>query len=143
MIIIRLIFFFLVNLAALLVINQLVPGVELVTETSVLITTALIFTALNSYLRPLIRYFLTTFIILTLGLLGFAINAGTLYLLDFITENIPTQGTAFVITGANDMVYNDVMHKNSIYLEETSFELEHNSLQVAKESAGIYKIKLN
>jgi len=63
--------------------------------------------------------------------------------LDFITENIPTQGTAFVITGANDMVYNDVTHKNSIYLEETSFELEHNSLQVAKESAGIYKFKLN
>ena len=92
MIIIRLIFFFLVNLAALLVINQLVPGVELVTETSVLITTALIFTALNSYLRPLIRYFLTTFIILTLGLLGFAINAGTLYLLDFITKNISING---------------------------------------------------
>ena len=63
--------------------------------------------------------------------------------LDFISENIPTQGTAFVITGSNDMVYNDVTHKNSIYLEETSFELEHNSLQVAKESAGIYKIKLN
>jgi len=63
--------------------------------------------------------------------------------LDFISENIPTQGTAFVITGANDMVYNDVTHKNSIYLEETSFELEDNSLQVAKESAGIYKFKLN
>ncbi|MEE3227207.1 MAG: hypothetical protein VX253_14905, partial [Bacteroidota bacterium] len=63
--------------------------------------------------------------------------------LDFITEDIPTQGTAFMITGANDMVYNDVMHKNSIYLEETSFELEQNSLQVAKESAGIYKFKLN
>jgi len=40
-------------------------------------------------------------------------------------------------------VYNDVTHKNSIYLEETSFELEDNSLQVAKESAGIYKFKLN
>lgn len=63
--------------------------------------------------------------------------------LDFIKENIATQGTAFVITGANDMVYNDVTHKNSIYVEETSFELEHNSLQVAKESAGIYKFKIN
>ena len=43
----------------------------------------------------------------------------------------------------NDMVYNGVMHKNSIYLEEIPFELEQNSLQVAKESAGIYKFKLN
>ena len=89
---IRLIFFFLVNLLALMTINQLVPGVELITETSVLLATALIFTALNSYLRPLVKYFLTTFIILTLGLLGFAINAGTLYLLDFITENISING---------------------------------------------------
>ena len=92
MLIIRLIFFFLVNLLALMTINQLVPGVELITETSVLLTTALIFTALNSYLRPLVKYFLTTFIIITLGLLGLLINAGTLYLLDFITENISING---------------------------------------------------
>ncbi|RXG32645.1 alpha-L-arabinofuranosidase C-terminal domain-containing protein [Leeuwenhoekiella marinoflava] len=63
--------------------------------------------------------------------------------LDFLEQKIAQQGQAFIITGENDMVYNDVENKERIYLLEDAFTLQDNALRVRKESAGIYKFKLN
>ncbi|SFU52819.1 alpha-N-arabinofuranosidase [Pustulibacterium marinum] len=60
-----------------------------------------------------------------------------------LSENIATAGTAFIVQGANDMVYNDVAHQDNIYINETAVNIKNNSLQIPKESAGIYKFKIN
>lgn len=63
--------------------------------------------------------------------------------LDFLEQQIDDEGHAFIITGENDMVYNDVDGKERIYLLEEAFKVNNNSILIRKESAGIYKFKLN
>ena len=66
MFIIHIIFYFIANLAALLMLNQFVDGFEIIAQPANIISAALILTVLNTYIRPIIKYVLTTFIIITI-----------------------------------------------------------------------------
>lgn len=93
MIILRLIFYFLANLLALLVLSHYVNGFIIISNEFVnLITLAIIFTILNTYIRPIIKFILTPLVIVTFGLFSLIINAGILIILDFLSKNITING---------------------------------------------------
>lgn len=94
MLLFRLVFYFTANLIALLIISRFVAGFELAAQPANAIGAAVIFSLLNTYLRPLIKLIFAPFIIVTLGLFSLIINAGILYLLDIISENITISGLA-------------------------------------------------
>lgn len=97
----RLIFYFIGNIGALLILKNLVPNFEFVDYPIVnLFTVALLFTAINNIIRPAVKYLFTTFVIISLGLFSIIINATMLYLLDFLTENITINGLDSLIIGA-------------------------------------------
>lgn len=81
-----------INLIILLIINQLVTGFELANQPLSILSTAVVFTALNSYFRPILKVILSPLILITLGAFSLAINAGILYLLDIISDNISING---------------------------------------------------
>ncbi|MDN3594137.1 alpha-L-arabinofuranosidase C-terminal domain-containing protein [Zunongwangia endophytica] len=62
--------------------------------------------------------------------------------LNGISEKIVPSGKSFIISGENDMIYNDEDHKNRIKISEATIEVSENGLAIPKESAGIYKFKL-
>ena len=97
MFIIHIVFYFAANLIALLALDYFVPGFDLMADPQSFLTVVVIFTALNTIVRPLFKYLLTTFIIFSFGLLILAINAGTLILLDYLSENITINGTTALI----------------------------------------------
>lgn len=107
MFIIRTLFYFIANFLALLALEYFVDGFEIIAQPANLVGIAVIFTILNTYIRPILRYVFTTFIIITLGLFSLVINAGTLLFLDFLTENININGlepllySTIIITLAN------------------------------------------
>jgi len=100
MIILKTLFLWATNLFILILLNQIIPDFQLNKAASPLVITAVLFTAFNSYFRPLIRYFFTPVIILTLGLFGIAINAGLLWFLDFSTKNITIERTSSLVLAA-------------------------------------------
>jgi putative membrane protein len=94
----RLLIYFISNLGALLAIYYWVPGVWLSLDYYNLAVLAAIFTTLNLFLRPLIKLLLSPLVFLTLGLFSLVINAGLLYLLDYLSESI-------IITGLLPLAY--------------------------------------
>ncbi|MFH1759311.1 MAG: phage holin family protein [Patescibacteria group bacterium] len=108
--IIRPIFLFAANFVALLLLDYLITGFELAAEPANLIIITLVFTLLNSIIRPAVRYFLVTFLIFTFGLFSLIINAGVLVTLDFLLEGITINGLApliqstVVMTAANVII---------------------------------------
>ena len=108
MLILRLAFYFGANLLALLILDRYVAGFSIISSELVnLITLAIVFTILNTYIRPIIKFILTPFIIITFGLFSIIINAGILMLLDYFSENIiineltPLLYSAIIIAFAN------------------------------------------
>jgi len=108
MLILRLVFYFGANLLALLILDRYVTGFTIVSSELVnLITLAILFTILNTYIRPIIKFILTPFIIITFGLFSIIINAGILMVLDYFSENIiineltPLLYSAIIIAFAN------------------------------------------
>lgn len=98
MFLIRLIFYFAANLLALLILKKYVSGFDVIDYPfATLLNTAALFTVLNSLIRPLIKHFFTTFIIITLGLFTLIINAGLLLILDFTSKNITINGLGSLI----------------------------------------------
>ena len=63
--------------------------------------------------------------------------------LDGISESIATSGESFIISGENDMVFNDEENKERISITEAGIEISENAIEIPKESAGIYKFKVN
>ncbi|WBL24108.1 alpha-L-arabinofuranosidase C-terminal domain-containing protein [Zunongwangia sp. HGR-M22] len=63
--------------------------------------------------------------------------------LDGISESIATSGESFIISGENDMVYNDEENKERINITEADIKISENTIEIPKESAGIYKFKVN
>jgi putative membrane protein len=64
-----------------------------------LLIAAGIFTLINLYIRPLIKMILSPVVVLTLGLFTLVINAGMLYLLDILSENVTITSTESLIYG--------------------------------------------
>lgn len=94
----KLFFFFFSNLVALLAADYFVAGFEIAPGFANYLTAAAILTLINIFIKPLIKFILTPFIILTLGLGIILVNALTLYLLDFFSEQI-------TITGISTLIY--------------------------------------
>jgi putative membrane protein len=98
----RLIFSFFSNLIALILAGQLIAGFEISADFVNLLIAAGVFTIINLYIRPLVKFFLSPLVILTLGLFSLVINAGMLYLLDILSENV-------TITGIEALAYGTLL----------------------------------
>ncbi len=102
---------FVANGIGLYLAHQFVPNVfvSLVLEQFALIT--LLLTLINLTLRPIVKLVLTPVIIITLGLGSILINAGMLYLLDFLLASITIEGfVALIITTIVISMVNLVIH---------------------------------
>lgn len=106
----HLIIAFISNFIAILTAVYLVAGFTVQpTPKDYLIVTALL-TALNVFLRPVLKFILTPVIILTLGLFTLVLNAALLYGLDYFSESLTITGlkplayATLVITAINFIV---------------------------------------
>lgn len=100
----------LVNGLALLVAAHFIPGFKLTSDLKEVAVIALILTALNFILKPVLKLILGPIIILTLGLGLFFVNAIVLYILDILTKNltietIPALIFASLIVGAVNFIF--------------------------------------
>ena len=93
----KLIFFLFSNLMALLLVDYFVEGVNIIPGFINFLTAAAILTLINIFIRPLIKLVLTPIIILTLGLGIILVNALTLYILDFFSNEITIIGITALI----------------------------------------------
>ena len=104
----RLTFFLLLNFAILFIAGTFITGFsagggsssggEISVNFVNLMIAAAIFTLINFYIRPLVKFVLSPIVFLTLGLFTIAINAGMLRLLDILSENV-------TITGIEPLIY--------------------------------------
>jgi putative membrane protein len=85
------------NAVALAVVVYLVPGLTWVDETPLtIVITALIFGVINTAIKPLLRLLSLPIRLVTLGLFGFVINIGLLFLLAWVGDQI---GRGVLIAG--------------------------------------------
>ncbi len=99
------------NIVAFLAASYFVVGFKFTGSFLELLITALIFTAINTFIRPIIKLFLGPFIVLTLGLLIIVINAAMLYILDIWSQPLTIEGfkplfLATLIIGAVNLIVN-------------------------------------
>ncbi len=93
----RIIFTFFSNLIALLIAANFIAGFEVSADFIRFLIAAGIFTLINIFIKPIFTTILSPFIVLTLGLLSLAINAGMLFLLDILSENVTITTTESLI----------------------------------------------
>ena len=107
----RLIFSLFSNFIALLLAGNFIAGFQISNDLVNLSIAAAVFTVINLYIRPLIKMILSPLVILTLGLFTLIINAGMLYLLDILSENVTITGIepliygTLLITGVNFLLH--------------------------------------
>ncbi len=77
--------------------DYFVEGFEILPGFINFITVAVILTLINIFIRPLIKFILTPFIVLTLGIGIIFINALMLYILDFFLNDITIIGFMVLI----------------------------------------------
>lgn len=92
----KLIVIILVNAAMFLAMAKYVPGFELEADYGQVLVIAVIFTALNFFLKPILKLILGPIIVLTLGLGLVAVNIALLYLLDILVKNLTIYGMALI-----------------------------------------------
>ena len=86
----------LINAAALWVATQLVPGISFRGEWPFLLAVSLVFGALNVIVRPILKFLTFPFLIVTLGLFTFVLNAVMLWLTGVVSN---TLGLGFDVDG--------------------------------------------
>jgi len=69
-----------------------VPGFNVPIDLQGLLTASLALTAINLFIRPLIKLVLSPLILITLGLASILVNLATLYLLDYLLETVTISG---------------------------------------------------
>lgn len=94
----RLIFSFFCNLAAFVIITNFIDGFSFSGTFIDLLYVVGIFTLINIFIKPIFTTILSPLIVLTFGLLSLLINAGMLYLLDFLNANV-------IITTTESLIY--------------------------------------
>ncbi|MBI3046146.1 MAG: phage holin family protein [Candidatus Harrisonbacteria bacterium] len=110
------IFSFFSNFITLLIAGNFISGFEISDNLVNLAVAAAIFMLINTYLRPLIKMVLSPLVFLTLGLFTLVINAGMLYLLDILSENVTIRGIesliygTLLITGVNFLLHFSAKH---------------------------------
>ena len=92
----RLILHLLINAAALYAATQFVSGISFDGEWQLLFAVALIFGALNVVIRPILKLLTFPFLILTLGLFIFVVNAVMLWLTGAVSDAL---GLGFHVRG--------------------------------------------
>ncbi len=103
----RIVFYFLVNLVALITAAQFVTGFSINNNIENILILTGIFTAINLLIKPLLKIIFTPFIMLSLGLFSLVINAIMLKLLDIWSVNVTISGiqalvySTLLITGVN------------------------------------------
>ena len=88
---------FVANGATLFVADRFLDGFMLAPGLYVIAIVALILTALNLLLKPVLKLILIPFIILTLGLGLIVINTFILYILDILSESLTIDGILTLI----------------------------------------------
>lgn len=88
----RIIFYFLVNLIALMAASQFVPGFSMNSNIEGLLILTGIFTIINLLIKPILKLVFSPFIFLSLGLFSLVINAIILKLLDIWSINVTISG---------------------------------------------------
>ncbi len=80
------------NTVALYIATQNIPGFVVEQSLQTLIIAGGILTFINMFIKPVIRFFFTPFIFLTLGLGLIVVNAITLVILDYLTPTVTITG---------------------------------------------------
>lgn len=86
----------LINAAALWVAIRVVPGISLEGDWTLLLAVALLFGALNAVIRPVLFVLSIPFLLVTLGLFTFVLNALMLWLTSALAELL---GLGFYVDG--------------------------------------------
>ncbi len=105
-----------INAAAIAMAVYLVPGIQLGTELSSLIWLALIFGAITSVLRPIIKVFTFPLYILTLGLFTLVVNAFLFWLTSSIGHSFGVGLTIYPPVFLNSLLGGLVVSIASIVL---------------------------
>lgn len=93
----RLLISFLVNALALVAADKLIAGFALTLTLENAATAAALLTAINIFIRPILKLFLAPVIILTLGLGIIVLNALILWALDFFLDGLIIEGVVPLI----------------------------------------------
>ncbi len=80
------------NILAILLADYLFEGFSFTGNFKDLAIAALVLTAINTFIRPVVTLILSPFILITLGLLSIVINAAILYILDIFQNPISIEG---------------------------------------------------
>lgn len=88
----HLIFLFFVNLVALGAAVYLVDGFEIVMTPASFLKVTAIFTAINVFIKPILKVIFSPIIVITLGIGIILINMLALYSLDFLMTDISIRG---------------------------------------------------
>ena len=80
------------NGLGLYIASRYVPGFNIPIDLRSLLIAALVLTAINLFLRPLLKIVLSPLIIITLGLGIIFVNLATLYLLDYFLVSVTISG---------------------------------------------------
>ena len=88
----RIVVHIITNAVALLAAENFIPGISFVGNFQKLLIAAAIFTALNMFLKPIVKTFLGPFIVLPFGLFIIVVNALMLYLLDLWSPELTIEG---------------------------------------------------
>ncbi|KKU94543.1 MAG: hypothetical protein UY26_C0001G0095 [Candidatus Jorgensenbacteria bacterium GW2011_GWA1_48_13] len=88
----RIIIHIIVNAIVILAASEFIKGFIWVGNFIELLIAAVIFAAINMFLKPIMKLFFGPFIVLTLGLFAILINAATLFILDKLTEPLIIDG---------------------------------------------------
>jgi len=88
-----------INAFALLAAEAYIPGFVMSGEFKQILAIAAILTALNFFIKPILKLVLGPIIVLTLGLGLIIVNAVILYILDILSKNITIQTIPALIYG--------------------------------------------
>ncbi len=89
-----------VNALALSAAAWLVPGISLSGGFGDTLLVALVFGLVNAILKPLVLLLSLPFLLLTLGLFAFVVNAAMLLLTARLTEHLPVSGFGWALLGS-------------------------------------------
>lgn len=76
------------NAVGLYVANKYIPGFNISLDLTDLLITALTLSAINVFIRPVIKLVLSPLILITLGVASILVNLATLYLLDYLLPSV-------------------------------------------------------
>ena len=93
----KIILAFISNAVALATAAYFISGFTISYDPPTFLWITALFTAINIVIKPVVKLLLTPFIVVTLGALTLVINAGMLWLLDFLSADIIIMGLAPLI----------------------------------------------